>query len=118
MKRAFHSATAIVGFVAALTFVSAATAAGYALDQDLGSPGNENIYERVITIAPNAKWVNVNRDETIKFVDASSGRSFVWNFKTPADRFDLNKVAPPGVLSGRQVVVYVGLSQRDIGRSR
>ena len=118
MKRLFHSGTALAGFVTVVTFASGASAAGYSLDQDLGSPGNDNVYERMITISPNTKWVNVNRDETIKFVDASSGKSFVWNFKTPADRFDLSKVAPPGILSGRQIVAYLGPSQRDIGRQR
>ncbi len=113
MKRLFHSATAIVGLVAALTFASVGAAAGYALEQDLGSLGSENVFERVITISPNAKWVNVNRDETVKFIDASSGKSFVWHFKTPADRVDLSKVAPSGVLSGRQIVAYVGPSSRE-----
>src|SRR5687768_591830 len=118
MKRLLHSGTAIVGLVAALTFAPSALAAGYSLDQDLGSLGNDNIFERVITISPNAKWVNVNRDETIKFIDASSGKSFVWHFRTPADRFDLSKVAPAGILSGRQIIAYVGISQRDIGKQR
>ena len=118
MKRLFHSGTAIVGLVAALTFASGALATGYSLDQDLGSLDHDNVFQRVITISPTAKWVNVNRDETIKFIDASSGKSFVWYFNTPADRFDLSKVAPAGILSGRQIVAYVGVSQRDIGRQR
>ena len=119
MKRSFHSGTAIVGLVAALSFASSgASAAGYSPDQDLGRPGQDNIFERVITISPTAKWVNVNRDETIKFIDAASGKSFVWYFKTPAMRFDLAKVAPAGILSGRHVVAYVGISQRDIGKQR
>ena len=113
MKRLFQSGIAIVGLAAALTFAPGAAAAGYSLDQDLGSPGNDNVFERVITISTNAKWVNVNRDETIKFIDASSGKSFVWQFSTRATRLDLSKVAPSGILSGRQVVVYVGPSSRE-----
>ena len=118
MERLLHSATSTVGLVAALTFASATLAAGYSLDQDLGTPGHDNVFQRVITISPTARWVNVNRDETVKFIDASSGKSFVWYFNTPADRFDLGKVAPAGILSGRQIVAYVGISQRDIGRQR
>ena len=116
MKRLLHSGTAIVGLATALTFASGALAAGYSLDQDLGSPGNDNVYERVITISPNTKWVNVNRDETVKFIDASSGKSFVWYFKTPAMRFDLSKVAPGGILAGRRVDAYVGISPREINQ--
>ncbi len=116
MKRLFRSVTAVVGFVAALTFASGAWAAGYSADQDLGSLGHENVYERVITISPNARWVNVNRDETIKFIDAWSGKSFVWYFKTPAMRFDLSKVAPAGILSGRRVDAYIGISPREINQ--
>ena len=116
MNRLFRSGAAIFGFTAALTFTSGAVAAEYSLDQDLGSLGDDKVFERVITISPNARWVNVNRDEIIKFIDAASGKSFVWNFKTPADKFDLSKVAPAGILSGRQVIAYVGVSQRDIGR--
>ena len=113
MKRTFHSGTAIVGLVAALTFASGASAAGYSADQDFGSPGHDNVYERVITISPRARWVNVNRDETVKFIDASSGKSFVWRFNTPAMRFDLSKVAPAGILSGRRIDAYIGDSRRD-----
>src|SRR5258706_141347 len=118
MKRLLDSGTGIVGLVAVLTLASGASAAGYSLDQDVGSPGQENVFERVITISPNARWVNVNRDETIKFIDASSGKSFVWNFQTLADRVDLSKVAPAGILSGRRIDAYIGLSAREIRRQR
>ena len=113
MKRIFRSGTAVVGLAAALTFVSGVSAAGFSPDQDVGSLGSDNVFERVITISTNARWVNVNRDESIKFIDASSGKSFVWHFKTPADRVDLSKVAPAGILSGRRIDAYVGLSSRE-----
>ena len=116
MKRIFHPVTAIVGLVATLMCTSGAAAAGYVAEQDFGSPGLDNVYERVITISPRARWVNVNRDETIKFIDASSGKSFVWQFSTRASRFDLSKVAPSGVLSGRNVDVYIGISSREINQ--
>lgn len=106
MKR-FHSGTAVVGLIAALTFASGASAAGYSIDQDFGSQGQDARFGRVITIAPDAKWVNVNRDETVKLIVAPSGKSFVWRFDTPAMMFDLSKVAPSGILSGRRIDVYV-----------
>ncbi len=113
MKRIFYSGTAIVGLVAALTFASGASAAQYSTDQNLGSQGHDNVFERVITISPNTKWVNVNREESVKFIDASTGKSFVWRFDTPEMRFDLSKVAPAGILSGRRVDAYIGYSRRD-----
>ena len=109
MKRLLHSVTAIGAIFAALTFASGTAAVGYSLDQDLGSPGPDNVFNRVITISPNTKWVNVNRDESIKFIDEASGKSFVWQFKTPATKFDLSKVAPSGILSGRRIDAYVGI---------
>ena len=113
--RGVFSVTGIFGPAAMLTLTSGASAVGYSSDQDLGSPSPDNIYERVITISPNAKWVNVNRDETVKFIDVSSGKSFVGHFKTPLMKFDLTKVAPAGILAGRRIDAYVGISQR-VGR--
>lgn len=116
MKRLFHSGTAIVGLVAALTFASGASAAGYSADQDIGS--QDNVFDRVITISADAKWVNVNRGESIKFIVAPSGQSFSWRFNTLADKFDLSKVAPSGILSGRQIEAYIGKSARESARER
>lgn len=112
MKR-LHSGTAVVGLVAALTFASGASAAGYSIDQDFGSQGQDARYDRVITIAPDAKWVNVTRGETVKLIVAPSGQSFVWRFDTPAMMFDLSKVAPSGVLSGRRIDAYVTQLAKD-----
>ena len=106
--RGFRSGTAVVGLVAALTFASGASAAWYSVDQDyFGSQGQDAHFGRVITIAPDAKWVNVNYGETVKLIVAPSGKSFVWRFDTPAMVFDLSKVAPSGILSGRRIDAYV-----------
>ena len=62
---------------------------------------------RVITIKPGTKYVNVEQNEVVKFVDEASGRSFVWNFDTPTwASFDL-AAAAPGVLGSHHVEVYV-----------
>ena len=112
IKSLIRSCAAMFGFVAALMFASAVPAAGYAIDQDFGSLGQDGNFDRVITIAPDARWVNVIRDETIKFVDAASGKSFVWRFDTIVGVFDLSRVAPTGFLGERHVDAYVGFNPR------
>lgn len=107
-----RSCAAMISFIAALMFASAVQAAGYAVDQDFGSPGQEGNFDRIITIAPDVKWVNVTRDEAIKFVDSASGKSFVWRFDTFANVFDLGRVAPTGFLGERHIDVYVGFNPR------
>ena len=93
-------------------FISAASAAGIPIDRDFGSASDERYANRVITIAPNAKWVNVTQDEIIKFVDASSGKSFAWKFDTIVRVFELSSVAPNGILSGHHVDAYVAENPR------
>ena len=112
MESLVRSCAAMIGLIAALVFASAAPAAGDAGNQDFGSQGQDGNFDRVITIAPGAKWVNVTRDETIKFVDAASGKSFVWRFDTLANVFDLGRVAPTGFLGERHIDVYVGFNPR------
>jgi hypothetical protein len=43
----------------------------------------------------------------VEFVDTATGQSFVWDFDTDSNPFDLAKVAPAGVLNGQHVTVYV-----------
>ena len=118
MKRLFHSGTTVVGLVAALTFAPGVSAVGYTPELDFGSQGQDNGFDRVITISANAKSVNVNRDESIKFIDAQSGKSFVWRFNTPANVLDLSKVASSGILTGRRIDAYIGRSSREAARDR
>jgi hypothetical protein len=62
---------------------------------------------KVITIKPTTKWVNVDQGDVVKFVDETSGKSFVWNFDTKSwASFNL-AAAAPGVLGDRHVEVYV-----------
>jgi Heavy-metal resistance protein CzcE len=115
MNRHIRSTIARIGFVVALTAASGVSMAAYNPDLDYGSRGQDNSFDRMITISANAKSVNVNRDESIKFVDAASGKSFVWRFNTLSSRLDLNKVAPD-VLAGRSINVYIGESARESAR--
>lgn len=107
MKRVFHSGIAVVGLIAAFTFASGVSAMGYSPDHDLGSPGQANAFGRTITLSADTKWVNVDRGESVKFIVAQSGQSFVWHFDTARTTLDLGKVAPSGTLSGHRVDAYV-----------
>ena len=113
MKHEVNLIAAVRGFIFALTLgLAGQSAFAVPVDQDFGSPGDEANAERVIKIAPDAKWVNVTEDETVKFVDEASAKSFVWRFDTIVAVFDLNRVAPADVLAGHQVKAYVAKSYR------
>ena len=87
--------------VCALMLGSAGHAAfAIPVDQDFGSASEEQNAERVIKIAPDAKWVNVTEGETVKFIDEASGKSFAWRFDTIVGVFDLSRVAPAGSWQG------------------
>lgn len=63
--------------------------------------------DREIRIGPDAKWVNVTHDETVRFV-TSNGKSFTYRFDTGnAFAIELNKVAPAGVLGNQRITAYI-----------
>ena len=105
MKKMIRFGAAAAAVAAALTMASAASAVGYNPSLDFGDQGSPGVYNRVINISPQTKWVNVSEGELVKFVDTANGQSFVWNFDTDSSPFDLAKVAPAGVLNGQQVTV-------------
>lgn len=80
----------------------------------LGDPAPDAAATQTIEIRPDTKWVNVTGGEIVKFV--VDGKSFSWAFNvgTGVSRFDLSRVAPPGVLS-RPVFVYLAPDPRYIG---
>jgi len=59
-----------------------------------------------VVITPATRWVNVTGGDTVRFV--AGGREFGWDFHVSplVQVFDLNRVAPPGVLD-RPLPVYV-----------
>lgn len=118
MKIPSIATTARTGLAAALIAFSTTTFASYMIETDTGNPGTDKSYSRTITISPSAKWVNVNRDESIRFVDAATGNSFVWHFDTRASTLDFGKIAPAGFLGGRMITAYVGRSARESARDR
>ena len=72
----------------------------------LGEAASEAAAIRTVKITSKTKSVNVAGGETIKFV--AGDKSFTWNFDVPATiiSFDLNRVAPAGVLD-HKVRAYV-----------
>jgi hypothetical protein len=61
---------------------------------------------QTVVITPFTRWVNVTGGDTVRFV--VDDREFGWAFNVgpTVAMFDLNRVAPPGLL-GRELPVYV-----------
>lgn len=113
MKSLVRCATAAVSVVAFFMIAPAAFAVETGAGKYIGQPGDASMVGRVVTIAPNAKWVNVVRGETVKFVDQATGQSFVWQFDTPSWAVvDLSEAAP-SALSGRHISAYVETDPND-----
>ena len=85
-----------------------------ALPTFYGEPGSDNSFDRVVSVKPGDRWVNVKSGETVKFVDLASGKSFVWSFQLRNFAvFDLAAVAPRGILSHEHLTVYVAQDIRE-----
>jgi hypothetical protein len=82
---------------------------------DLGTPADGRSYDRMILIRENAKFINVQDGEVVKFVvqEPDGGdKSFTRRFDAARETAgDLSRLAPAGVL-GRPVKVYVGFNPR------
>lgn len=89
----------------------AATAPAFAnhpmASPNLGTPVHDGSADRTIVLGADAKWVNVTGGETIRFV--VGGKSFSWRFDTYSTSpvFELDKIAPAGMLGGQSIKVYV-----------
>jgi hypothetical protein len=86
--------------VVALTLsVSALSAMAATPDELLGDPvPAAAAANRTITITPDTRYVNVQGGQTVRF--DVGGQTFAWDFDgaETAGAFDLNQVAPPGLL--------------------
>ena len=71
-----------------------------------------SVAERTIVVTPQTKAINVTHGEVVKVKIGS--QEFAWDFDGLARPFDLNKIAPAGVLD-HSVRVYVGTSMNDGG---
>ncbi|HZW12657.1 MAG TPA: CzcE family metal-binding protein [Noviherbaspirillum sp.] len=80
----------------------------------LGDPAPDAAATKVIEIGPETRWVNATGGDIVKFV--VDGKSFAWAFNvaTHVSRFDLSRVAPPGMLN-RPVFVYLEPDPRYLG---
>lgn len=78
-----------------------------AADPNLGTPVHEGSADRTIVLDAGTKWVNVTGGETIRFV--VDGKGFLWLFDVydTSPAFDLDRIAPAGVLGDRAIKVYV-----------
>jgi hypothetical protein len=101
--------THLVSLVIAGAFAAAAPAFANhpAASPNLGTPVHDESTDRDIVLDAGTKWVNVTGGETIRFV--VGGKSFSWRFDTYSISpvFDLDKIAPAGMLDGRSIKVYV-----------
>jgi hypothetical protein len=118
MKSTMRSVLSVVGMATGLATFTAASAVSYP-QEFLGYPGEETTNTRVVTIYPNnpkGPWVNVRQNETVKFVNASTGASFVWRFYTPAMALEVSDIATPGFMDGRHTEVYVSKDGVYLGK--
>lgn len=77
----------------------------------LGNAAQPSTAQRTIVIDNKTKWITVKHDEVVRFL--SNGQEFAWTFKGMSSSFDLNKIAPAGVLD-RSLRVYVWPNAQDV----
>lgn len=107
MKHATRRSVLSLALVAALGAAGAALANHPPAGPSLGTAIHGSAADRTVVLEPGAKWVNVNRNETVKFV--LGDQSFTWRFDTLNQSvIDLDKIAPAGLLGGTGIKVYVG----------
>ena len=70
-----------------------------------GMPAQPGNADRTVTLADGAKYLNVQRNETVRINVA--GKSFTWRFDTfGTPVFNLGEIAPQDV-GARDILVYV-----------
>ena len=102
-----------VPVVAALTLSAASLAVTASVTEAdmLGKPAQASAAQRTISIDPKTRWITVERGEIVNFV--ANGREFAWDFDGMYSSFDLNRIAPDGVLD-RRLKVYVWPNAEDL----
>ena len=106
MKTAIRTA-ATAGLTAGLMIASTAFAIAIPSTRDFGLNAEGAFVDQVVMLTPNTQSVGVYRNQTVKFVDASTGRSFTWRFDTISTGFDLDQIAPGGVAGAGHIKTYV-----------
>jgi hypothetical protein len=102
-----HTRLALFSALGALFATTPALANHPSVSPDLGTPVHEASVDRRIMLDADATSVNVTGGETVEFV--VDGQRFAWRFDTYSSEpvFDLERIAPAGVLGDRSVKVYV-----------
>ena len=102
-----------VPVVAALTLSAASLAVNASMTQAdvFGNPAQASAAQRTIVIDAKTRWITVERGDVVKFV--ANGQEFAWAFNGLASSFELNRVAPSGVLD-RNLKVYVWPNAEDM----
>lgn len=80
----------------------------------LGDPAPVNAATSTIAIRPDTKWVNVTGGDVVRFRVGDKDFAWAFNVATGISAFDLNRVAPAGMLDHR-VIAYVAPDPRYIG---
>lgn len=112
MKTRLHAPSVVSFLLTGAVLAACATRTSYV---DLyGGPAPVSEAQRTIVIRPDTKHVNIEGGEVVRFV--AGDKEFAWNFFVASSvrSFDLNEVAPPGVLDHR-VRAYVSPDPRYIG---
>jgi hypothetical protein len=89
-----------------LTMTAPPSIAAPARGDLLGSSSSPSTARSTIVVTPNTDYVTVKRGDIVKFIAAD--KEFTWDFNGPdtVSSFELNRVAPPGLLD-HKVVAYV-----------
>jgi hypothetical protein len=97
----------------ALTLTAASSMAAIPVDL-LGEPAPQAAAERTIAITPETKYVNVEGGQVVRF--DVGGQTFTWDFDSAETvmSFDLNQVAPSGILD-HPVTAYVAPNPLYLG---
>jgi hypothetical protein len=72
----------------------------------LGMPVPASSATQTVTITPDTRYVNVTGGDTVRFVTSNGEFGWAFDVGPTVAVFDLNRVAPPGML-GRELPVYV-----------
>jgi hypothetical protein len=91
--------------VAILATLAACSSAGPRADL-LGMAVPASSATQTVTITPDTRWVNVTGGDVVRFVTSEGEFGWAFDVGPTVAVFDLNRVAPPGLL-GRELPVYV-----------
>jgi hypothetical protein len=80
----------------------------------LGAPGTAAAATQTIVITPSTKSVNVTGGDIVNFIVGDKSFAWAFNVASSVSSFDLNRVAPPGMLE-REVRAYVARDPKYMG---